>query len=237
MEKPVFRIAVCDDEKVHRDHLMRAVRGAWEDSEKQCEILGFSTGKELLEAAEQSCFDLIFLDILMDGMDGMQAAQKLRADGLRTRIVFVTSSPDFVFRGYEVEALRYLMKPFREEQIREVLRACRKDAAQPKELLVRAGAAIHKIPFRDIYYVEAQRKSSAVVLKDRTLLSAHGISDMEKELPEDLFFRCQKSFIVNLRQVASICRYEATLKNGAAVPVSRAKWAEMKERLIGYLAR
>ena len=237
MEKPVFRIAVCDDEKVHREQLEHILRSQWEDPGRQCAVFGYSTGEQLIEAAAQTVFDLVFLDILMEGTDGMQAARKLRADGVRTRIVFVTSSPNFVFEGYEVEALRYLMKPFREEQIREVLRVCRENAAQPEELLVRAGAVIHKIQFRDICYVEAQGKSSVIVLGDRRIPSVRGITEMENELPDNLFFRCQKSFIVNLRQIASICRYETTLKNGAVVPVGRAKWTEMKDRLIGYLAR
>lgn len=236
MEKPAFRIAVCDDEKVHREQLEGILRSQWEDKDRQCAVFGYSTGEQLLEAVEQSRFDLIFLDILMEGTDGMQAARRLRADGLRTKIVFVTSSPDFVFEGYEVEALRYLLKPFREEQIREVLQVCQKNAAQPEEILIRAGATIHKIPFHDICYVEAQRKSSVIVLGDRRIPAVRGITEMESELPDNLFFRCQKSFIVNLRQIASICRYEATLKNGTVVPVGRAKWTEMKERLIDYLA-
>lgn len=237
MEKQELKIAVCDDEQAHRERLSRMIEKQWEDGGASCRVFSFSSGDALLKAERAEGFGLIFLDILMREQDGLQTARKLRAEGSRAAVVFVTVSPDFVFRGYEVEAFRYLMKPCSEEQIGETLRAFREKRMRPDELAVRSKGALHKIPMQDILYIEAQRKTSAVVLDGRRLPASAGISELEQELPAEIFFRCQKSFIVNLRQIARISRYEAVLKNGAAVPVSRVKWTELRERLLGYLSR
>lgn len=237
MKKQELKIAICDDERTHRERLLRMIERQWEDESTSCRVFSFPSGDALLKAEREESFDLIFLDILMREQNGMQTARRLREAGSRAAVVFVTVSPDFVFRGYEVEAFRYLMKPCTEEQIGETLRAFREKRMRTDELVVRSKGALHKIPMQDIFYVEAQKKMAAVVLDSEKLSVSVGISELERELPAELFFRCQKSFIVNLRKIARISRYEAVLKNGAAVPVSRTKWTELRERLLGYLSR
>ena len=239
MDKPIYRIAVCEDEKILRTQLENIISRIAQENRKECRIAGFETGGALLKAVcgEGDCFDLIFLDILMDGMDGMETARALQKEGIRAKIVFVTSSPDFVFKGYEVGAFRYLLKPYQEGEIKKVLMECFTQSLAPKDLVIQNGAVLRRIPFRDICYVEAQRKTSVVFLDTEAVPVPYKISEIGSGLPEEAFFRCQKSFIVNLEQITTIRRYEATLRGGKVVPVSRAKWTELREKLIGHLSR
>jgi len=235
MEEKIFQIAVCDDEKAHREHLINLVDQWHEKREIRCKVFAFGSGQALMETSEEN-FDLIFLDILMDGKDGMQVARFFRERGNQAKIVFITSCADFVFKGYEVEAFRYLMKPYRKEQIMEALEKCY-DGIRSEDLAIRSGATVYNVNYRDIFYVEAQGRNSVIVLEHQKIHAAMGISDLEKQLPQDIFYRCQKSFIVNLRQIASVSRYEAALKNGIVIPVSRTRWAELRDKMIRYLSK
>ncbi len=112
-------IAVCDDEPLECCRLSTMIRELLEERELSYSLRRFQSGRELLDAAEK--FDLIFLDILMDGIDGMETARGLLERESESLLVFVSSSRDYVFEAYDVEAFQYLLKPVEAEKLKQVL--------------------------------------------------------------------------------------------------------------------
>lgn len=229
----VFRIAVCDDDKMDQEQLTRLVREWSYARDIRCTISAYDSADALLAA--QPSFDLLFLDILMEGQDGMHAARLLRETGNEAQIVFVSCTADYVFEGYEVDAYRYILKPYDSRQITDILDKCYA-GLRAENLLLRCGSITHVIRCRDILYVEAQGRRCDVISCNERLNASQSISELASLLPQDSFFHCSKSFIVNLRHVAGVQRYEALLQNGARIPVSRRLYGELKTRLLGFLS-
>ena len=112
-------IAVCDDEVIECSKLAGKIRKILEEMNVSCTIRQFYSGRELLRSLET--FDLIFLDIIMDGLDGMRTAQLVRERAFDKLLVFISASRDYVFDAYDVEAFQYLLKPIEDKKLKKVL--------------------------------------------------------------------------------------------------------------------
>lgn len=119
----VKKIAICDDVEVERFVLRRQLMAYFQTTGGEAEIREFESGESLLAEIEEGYIlpDLIFLDIYMGDLNGMDTARRLRALGVKAPIVFLTASPDFALESYEVEASGYLLKPADEQQTRALL--------------------------------------------------------------------------------------------------------------------
>lgn len=223
-----------EDDKEHFEHLKKIICKWGADSEKRIDILRFEDAPSLLNNTEY--FDLVFLDILLEGTNGMDAARALYSRGERAKMVFVSCTPEFVFQGYEVNAFRYILKPYEESEIERVLEQFA-GTLNKNALWLKDGAETLKISYDEISYIEARGRRTVFAGDGMNLTVNIGITEAETLLPPDIFYRCQKSFIVNLEQITAFKRYEVTLKNGEVLPVSRAKWAELCEKMLRYLSK
>lgn len=115
----MLSIAVCDDEVIACCNLERKIKEILDDKKVPCIIRQFSSGQELLQSVEN--FDIIFLDIIMCGLDGMKTAQMFRKRAFDKILIFVSSSREYVFDAYDVEAFYYLLKPFDDRKLERVL--------------------------------------------------------------------------------------------------------------------
>ncbi|MEZ3469442.1 MAG: response regulator [Schaedlerella sp.] len=120
-------IAVVDDEKAIREHIC----GLVEEQQPESRIEAYATGEELLASGKR--FDIVFLDIQMEGMNGIEAARSLRERREDTMLVFVTGIKDYVFDAFDLYAFQYLLKPIDEEKFAEVLERAVREAAKKKE--------------------------------------------------------------------------------------------------------
>ena len=128
-----MEIAICDDEKKLRIGLRRVIETKLQLEGVEYGIQEYECGEDLLTGMEKILPDLLFLDIEMSGINGMETARELRKKYQDTIIVFVTAYPDFVFQGYEVHAFHYILKPYKEEKIKEVLEKALEEAGcKPK---------------------------------------------------------------------------------------------------------
>lgn len=123
----MLEIAICDDEKKLRLDLRHVIEKELALDGVEFGLTEYESGEALLRGIRERNADIIFLDIEMGGMNGMEAARTLRKNGQPAVIIFVTSYPDFVFHGYEVRALNYILKPYQEKKIKEVLRDALKE--------------------------------------------------------------------------------------------------------------
>lgn len=225
-----MRIAVCDDQAEFRSQILVAIR--------QCagsiDILldPYKDGRSFLQAFQKRPYDLVFLDIEMPEIDGITLARMLRSLHKDVPIVFLTSHIEYALEGYEVNALRYLTKPVDLKKLKEVLSYMVKQMQEQRTLWVKTELCEKRILIRDILYMESQNQNVLICAGKESHCVRYNLSDYEKELMEDDFFRIHRGYLVSLRHVKSIGKSEVTMDNGTVLPVSRSKEKPLKEALF-----
>lgn len=115
------RIAVCEDNEIERTLLLEMIRALAREKELKIELEGFSSGEELIAKFMQQRYDILFLDILMKQLDGIETGKAIRRMDAKTEIIYCTSSSDFAIEAYEVHARGYLLKPYKPDKIGEII--------------------------------------------------------------------------------------------------------------------
>lgn len=233
----MLSIAVCDDEVVDCCTITKDVKEILEESGMKYIIREFHSGKDLVQAIEN--FDVIFLDIMMCGMNGMETAQLLRERAFDKLLIFISSSRKFVFEAYDVEAFSYLVKPVEHNKLRSVLqRAVRKLEHDSEEFLVISKERQRKKLFlKNIYYFEIKGRIISVHGADGVFDYYEQIQVLEKALQGRGFFRCHKSFLVNLKYVDSYNRQEVILDNGERIAIAKRRQEAFGKEILEYMKK
>lgn len=231
-----MRTIICDDEKSLRAALRKVVETKLQLEGVAYDMEEYDSGEALLKGIEQTAPDLLFLDIEMKGLNGMETAEKLRKSCKNTIIVFVTAYPDFVFQGYEVGAFHYILKPYKEHKICEVMdRALEKMEADREQFyLVEKKSGSIRLPLKEILYFKSEGRSieSVYAVPGKERLRFNGkLGEMEKELPSS-FCRVHNRYLVNMKYVSKV-EGNNLLCGKEEVPVSRAH----KQELLAAFAR
>ena len=166
----MLEIAICDDEKKLRLDLRHVIEKELALDGVEFGLTEYESGEALLRGIRERNGDIIFLDIEMGGMNGMEAARALRKNGQPAVIIFVTSYPDFVFHGYEVRALNYILKPYQEKKIKEVLRDALKELeiSTEKYFTVEQKSGTLRLALGQVrYFVSEGRKIAAAAEGER----------------------------------------------------------------------
>ena len=220
----VVNIAVVDDLASDRESVRALLLGYAENHRLDWQITGFDSGEEFLLAAADSHFDAVFLDIVMNGIDGMETARRLRRDFPDMPLVFVTTEQDYAVEGYEVEAAGFLLKEHlspdgRFERLMQRLSA----RIQLNQVIqLSDGNVSIQMPVNDIYYVEVLNHDMLLHTKSGTHLLRMTMTDMKKLLPDDgRFFECHRGIVINLDTIAALGSQVVTMKNRDTLPVSR----------------
>ena len=158
----MLNIAICDDEKYICDFLKKSVTDCLAKADIEGSVTVFEDGQPLADMYKEgkACFDLILLDITMKKCDGMTAAKIIRSFDSQVMIVFVTSSAEFVFSGYEVRAFRYILKPELLHGFTGVFRECLDELTRSNEIrfTFQKASETVSIPLRDIIYFESDKR-------------------------------------------------------------------------------
>ena len=217
-----YKIAICDDFDADRQYVLNMVNH-WAFSANHMVHTDIFTSAEnfLFHYADESDYDILLLDIEMGAMNGVDLAKTIRKINDAVQIVFITGFPDFIAEGYEVSALHYLMKPVSEEKLRTVLdKAISNLAKAEKRLCITFDRQTDYIPLSQITYIEAQKQYVMIYTHGKAYRMKSSLADTEKQLDE-YFFKCQRSFIVNLRHIKRIKGDCVVLKNEEEIPISR----------------
>lgn len=231
-------LAVCDDKKEELT-AFDALLHVWE-SERQLPLRRklFSGALELLDAARREGFTLYLLDVLMPGMDGMSAARDIRSFDAAADIVFLTSSPEFAYESYRVQALDYLLKPVDREQLFPLLDRLYLREQRPQDsLTLKTGTSIVRIPFSQLAFVEVISKRLYFNLTSGEVREVTGsLNDYEDLLlvrPE--FMRVHRSYIVNMLQVSELSSGHLRTFSGKEIPVSRLLYPQLQKDYMKLL--
>ncbi len=219
----MIHIGICDDEAPMRRNLRIPLEQKLQLLGKTYRIFEYDSGEALLTRPEAEGLDILFLDIEMKTLSGMDTARALREKDNRTLLIFVTAYPDYVFEGYEVHAFHYILKPYEGHKIQKVLEqaltelgACREQAFTIEQ---KSGAL--RIPLKKILVFSSDRRKLVLTLTDGQKMEFYGkLSDVESGLP-DYFVRCHNRHLVNLNHVTAVEK-DGLSCGPLTLPVSRA---------------
>lgn len=230
-----IRITICDDEKTEINYLTLLLQRWMEQSKISASITAFVSAESFLfNYSENNDCDILLLDIQMDKMNGIDLARKIREDNSTIQIIFITGFPDFMAEGYEVSALHYLMKPVKEGKLFETLnKAVENLNRSEKPLFLTIEGETHRVPLHEIRYIEAQGHYILIKSTVREYKVKLNLSEIQKSLSSS-FFRCQRSFIVNLAYIKKITRTSVVLDNMTEIPMSRGLYETANRAVIEY---
>ena len=231
-----MRIAIVDDVPADRERL-RQLLGQWSretGTPLVPEPAVFSGGGAFLAAFAPDQYDVVFLDIYMEGLDGMETARRLRRQDRLCRLVFTTTSADFAVDSYEVDASYYLVKPFDGGKLARALERCGAGLLERGQSVPLPGG--ERLYLHPIAYTEFQNRRVCVHNQDG---SGREISMSQGEfsallLAYPYFCDCMKGMLVNLEAVDKLLEDRFLLKNGAVVPISRLKYRQVREQFLAY---
>ena len=234
--REMFYIVICEDDILQRELLATYLRQIFEVLGFEYSLIEFSSGEELLNNYPNKV-DILFLDIQMDKLTGMDAARKIREFDNNVEIVFTTAILDYIHEGYEVRAYRYLLKPLKYECILKHTKACIEELIDKKDTIVikdKSQTAI--IQTNDILYIEVLRKEVTIYTKEENYLFKTSMKSIEDKLAKKNFFRCHKSYLINLKKVKSLREKENVVTiDSYEIPVSRYKLKNLKIKLAHIL--
>ena len=221
----MLRIGICDDSAEARVALRAALERALDRRRGDGGIFfEFSSGEGLLRWLDKHAgeLDLVFLDIEMGGLDGMETARRLRATDEGLLLVFVTGYTDYVFDGYSVGALGYLMKPPKPEQLDDVLNRAAEALMRDFDstFICRSGETLYRIPQKSILYFASDRRQVTCVSSARTYTFYGKLDEVERDVGRG-FIRVHQRYLV---RAGAVDRLEGSqvFVGDQAIPVSRA---------------
>ena len=226
-----MRIAIVEDNDAERARLCGQVRQYAAARGQAAEPLLFCDGEALLRYGTQT-LDVVLLDIQMQPVDGMTAAQRIRQSDRRVVLIFVTSMVSYAVQGYRVDALDFLVKPVSYPLLQSALdrAAARIGQAAPYYINLRAGRELHHIDVRQLLYAEACEHKLLLQTTDQAVSCPGSIRALEKELEPQGFFCCHAAFLVNLDRIDRLDGSDLLL-GGHRVPVSKHRRKLLVERL------
>lgn len=251
----MLHITICDDERAQLS-LLQTFLTEWSKIRK------YETEVNLYQNADQFLFhqekkketDILLLDIDMPEIDGLSLARRLRAEGERAQIIFVTGLSDYVLEGYDVDAVSYLIKPVEKERLFCCLDKAKERCGTPDPvLLLETPGGVARARLMDICYLESAAHDTQVhythsshdtgIASDDAKLAFSdsircktGIHELEKRLQAqcNAFFKIHRSYLVNLAYVSKITRKEVLLDTGESLPVARNRWEALNKAYLEY---
>lgn len=239
----MLNIAICDDAQVDRQILLSIINQLEESYQIKFIVTLFDCGEKLIAFLESSTIqiDLIFLDIYMNGLNGMETAIRIREKDKEVNIVFATASAGYAIEGYKVGAKGYILKPYNRTDIWKILGEiiCQKRKQRmhkEKPFLLEWNSRVYSLHKEDIRYIESKGKEvwfytnchGKIVIKNT-------LNNIQENIKDDIFLRCHRSFIVNLDYVKSIQKYEFTLYSGENVDIKKREFTHFKIAYYHYI--
>lgn len=237
----MIQIAVCDDEK-HFQHSVKEIISLYMcNKELEYNIDTFSSGKQLISLKnEERQYDIIFLDIYMDEIDGIETAKIIRESNKNVFLVFVTAHLDYSLEGYKVNAIRYLLKDNAnfQDAIYECLDAIIQERNSNKvNLKFDFIEGYLSVQVDNIIFIESHlHKVKFTILRDKickyTMYST--LNQVEEMLANYSFIRVHQSYLVNLKYITRVLNYRALITTGLEVPIPKPRYRAVKNSFIAY---
>ena len=230
------RIAIVEDEPLVAKSMQKLIQDYQDEQGVRFSCSCFSDAESFLETFKAD-YDLLFLVIKLPGMNGMQAAEEVRAKDRSVLIVFVTNMRQYAIKGYMVDALDFIVKPVEAMVLHTLLdKAMRILASREDDAfsVIRTPKGYHRILIRELLYVDVQKHRLTYHLTSGNLESWGNLSEAEKLLPMDQFSRCHNCYLVNLRYVVSL-EGDDVVVGKEVLKIARTRKKEFLHSFTNYL--
>lgn len=231
-----MKIAICDDLRQDQHCLVHSLHNYCETNLINATINEYDSGESLLGNFSKNMFDIVFLDIYMNGLNGIDTAKKIREIDQDCLIVFITTSREHALDGFYVNALHYLIKPVNDEKILEVFNRCKKilnDAQQYIEVI--SDRLLVKVPVKSIQYIEVYDKACYIHRDENTIKTYLSLEEIAKQLKARNFLRCHRSYIVNMYFILNVGDNDFILQPGTHIPIRHSEKKIIKETYMNFL--
>ncbi|NLK78285.1 MAG: response regulator transcription factor [Clostridiales bacterium] len=229
------KIAICDDEVNFQKVLREKLEEYYGMLEVEIEV--FSSGMDFLDRFKKYPleFQMIFMDIEMPGLDGIETSKRIRKINQSIPIIFLTSHTELAMEGYEVEAFRFLDKPLQMERLVKTLHDFDNLRLLDSKIELQDGERTMLVNWMEIQYVQSENVYINVYLEDTRYLIRKKLGGIEEQMPKQIFYKPHRSYLINLGFVKSFDGKKIMMKNGNEIPLSRGKRNDFKKSMMNYL--
>lgn len=233
-----MRIAIVEDERPCQEQMIKYLTDFAQEYDTVIRPQVFSDGDEIIEAYENgdNQWSIIFLDIKMKNKNGIETAREIRKKDNDVVIIFITSLMQYAIKGYEVDALDFVLKPISYGQfvlkMKKALNSVKK--RESRFLVLFKGQRMDKVFTDDIRYIEVQNHYLYIATKSHTYKMRGTMQEIEKELSDLPFARCSNSYLVNLRHVKQVKKDTVYLAD-TELSITRTKKADFLQQFSDYL--
>ncbi|HMR49052.1 MAG TPA: LytTR family DNA-binding domain-containing protein [Arachnia sp.] len=231
----MFRVAVVDDERESRELILNYLARYAREQGVQISTEEFADGSELV-ASYRPRFDILFLDVDMKNLDGLSSARIIREKDPAVVVIFITNMAQFAVKGYEVDALSYLVKPvFYFAFCQEVGRAIKRlERNLDEHVLLNIGGELIRVDLGEVTHIESVKHHLLIHTLSERIQITGTLKDMASRLENYGFVRTNSFLMVNLRHVVGFRNQVSTLTGGLELPVSRSRKKPFLEALTQY---
>ena len=231
-----MRIAVVDDMQSDRQQLNDCLDKYCRQAGLEYVLDSISSGEEFLKAGDFA-YNLIFLDIYMSGMTGMEAATAIREHNKDCLLIFTTTSKDFAVESYRVRAFDYLVKPYTYEQFSETMNLFDKSVVSSSRFIeVKANRMVVRIRCQDIIFADYYNHYVSIHTTGETIRTLLPFEELEAKLaPYPQFLCCNRNCLINMDKVVSVLKDGFKMPSGECLTIKRGTEKELRQRYADYL--
>ncbi|MBQ7066056.1 MAG: response regulator transcription factor [Lachnospiraceae bacterium] len=252
----MYKIAMCDDEKEILKNILEKIKLSFDKKDIQATYYQINDSRALMELLQKENLDVLFLDIDMPYLNGMDIAGYINEQGLHTILVFVTSHDALVYQTFAYRPFGFIRKSFIEKELDELTERIKRELIDRKqELILAKGTEIVRILIKDIVYIESEgnylniythKNYSGQIASDANASKSHVIkyretmTNMEKELVHKGFIRCHKGYLVNEDYIEKFKSSEIEIKykeETKLIPVGRSYEKDVRKKMLIQLRK
>lgn len=231
-----MNIAIIEDSGQELSLLERCLQSYLSSRQVYRVIDTYTSGEAFLENWPSKSYDLVFLDILMEGISGIEVARKIRETDSECLLIFISSSKEYALHGFEVRAFDYLLKPLSEERFQKTMDLCQNELAKHiRYIEVKESRTLVKIPLNEIIYTDYYNHYIQIHTAARLIRSYQQFDVFSPLLlcyPQ--FLCCYRNCIVNMDHVDSVDKHDFVMENGERVPITRGNRNSIYQQYADY---
>lgn len=237
----LYRIAICDDIKEFALVLEEKIKFFFDRKGIPVLIDYYESGFTMLRALENHRYEIVFLDMEMPDLNGIETGEAIRKFNKEVKIIYVTAHPGYALDSYKVHAFDYLLKPVEQnkmnQSLEELLHNLEKDKEEVKTVSFLEHRIMKTIGMKQILFLEKEKSHVRIHCENESYLTTENLSEVLAKLDNELFIQTHQGYAVSLDRIHSIQRDQAILQDGRAIPIGRKYREQVKNRFFENLRR
>lgn len=230
-----MKVAICEDEPVICSQIQGFLEQIAEDLKVVCRIDCFFTGEELCEEMKHQGYDLIFLDIELPKMNGMEAAKFIREEleDEMVQIAYISAKQEYAMELFEFRPIHFLIKPLDRMKLEKVVEKYLKITSQNQQIFTyKKRFDIYQLPISDILYFESKGRKITIVTRNGEDEFYGSLKEIESYIRDRYFLWIHKSILVNYRYITKLTYEQAEMINGVKLPISQSRRVEIRKKCL-----